>query len=132
MMCDTCKKTVSCTELCEDMEEFLPKEMRFEEIPMGGAGEMDNLIQHYIDDNSGETIERDINPDLFKVGIETLNKLKLRQHVILYLYHVAGLTDAKIAFFFNISRLKVHRLRKSTYTQLRRMVDENTKGTMSV
>lgn len=123
MKCDTCKKTADCVTLCEDMEKSLPKEMRFEEIPMGGVAEMENIVQRYIEECDAPIIEREISPDLFKVGIETLNKLAIKQHVIMYLYHVAGFSDKKIANFFCTSRKTIYHARKNTYRQIHRITD---------
>mgnify|MGYP001583060836 FL=1 len=124
MKCDTCRKTKDCVALCEDMENFLPKEMRFEEIPMGGVNEMENIVQRYIEESEAPVIQREISPDLFKIGIDILNKLTLQQHIILYLYHVAGVNDRKIAFFFKTHRSNIHQSRKSAYKKIRRMTSE--------
>lgn len=131
MKCDTCKRTADCVTLCEDMENFLPKEMRFEEIPMGGVNEMENIIQRYIEESAAPVIQREISPDLFKIGIEVLNKLTLKQHIILYLYHVAGVNDRKIAHFFKTHRGNIQQRRKFAYEKIRRITnDEATRTTM--
>ena len=109
------------------MERILPKEMRFEEIPFGGINDMENLVQNYIEQANCATIERETSADLFKLGMEALNKLDIKQHVIIYLYHVAGMTDMTIANFFKTSRLKIHRSRRATYDKLREISGEPNK-----
>ena len=123
MKCDACPETDSCKELCPDMEDYLPKSMRFEEIPVGGASEMDNIVQRYIEQSNCPTIHREVSPDLFKIGIDVLNKLSMHQHIILYLYHVAGVNDRKIAYFFKTHKGNINQSRKAAYKKIRRLTD---------